>query len=448
MTRPNDDAVSQPRELAITGPRPLHGRLRVPGDKGISHRALLFAAIARGTSHITGLAPGDDVERTRRALVALGVEVGDAPDTSNASGGPVGVTVTGNGFDALRAPDGVIDCGNSGTTMRMLVGLLSGRPFVSELTGDVSLRRRPMARVIDPLRTMGAVIDGADGGRLAPLIVHGHPLHGAPMVLATASGQVKTALVLAALQAEGVSEIIEPATSRDHTERLLAALGAPIEVASPTTLRVTPGEPRAFDLAVPGDPSSAAFFVVAALITPGSDIVLEGVSLNPGRLEFVEILRTMGADIEVQPGGEQLGEPFGDLRVRASALVGTSFSPQEGIIDEVPALAVAAAFAAGITEIRDAPELRVKESDRIATVAQELTELGARVEARPDGLVVHGGTLRPGIFKSHGDHRVAMAAAVAANALAGESHVRGWQSVAVSYPAFGDDLAALAAASA
>jgi 3-phosphoshikimate 1-carboxyvinyltransferase len=411
--------VSQPVELAITGPRPLHGRLRMPGDKGISHRALLFAAIAHGTSHVTDVATGADVQQTRRAIEALGVRV-HADDN--------GHTIVGNGFEGLREPDDVIDCGNSGTTMRMLAGLLAAAPFVSVLTGDASLRGRPMARVVDPLRAMGAAIEGRDDGRLAPLVVHGRRLHGTQLTLQSASGQVKTALTLAALQADGVTEITEPTPSRDHTERLLTALGAPIEVLDRTRLRVSAGAVPAFDLTVPGDPSSAAFFVVAALITPGSD------------------LRAMGADIDVRASGEQLGEPVGDLRVRASALVGTTFSPREAVIDEVPVLAVAAAFAAGTTQIREASELRVKESDRIATVAQELTELGAEVEADTDGLLIRGGTLRPGIFKSHGDHRVAMAAAVAANALSGESRIRGWQSVAVSYPAFGDDLASLAAA--
>jgi 3-phosphoshikimate 1-carboxyvinyltransferase len=425
--------VTVPTELTLAGPRPLRGRLRLPGDKGISHRALLFAAIADGASRVTGLADGDDVHRTRHALEHLGARVRSSGD----------VVVVQGAAGQLREPDVVLDCGNSGTTMRMVTGLVAAQPFHTVLTGDASLRGRPMARVVEPLRRMGARIDGRDDGDRAPLAVRGGSLRGMRWELPVPTGQVKTALVLAGLQAEGVTEIVEPRRSRDHTERLLTGLGAPLAIVDDRTVRVERGVLPAFELEVPGDPSSAAFFAVAASVIEGSAVVLEGVSINPSRLGFVDVLHRMGAQIAVRPTGERLGEPVGEIEVRAAPLSGTTFVPEEGWIDEVPALAVAAAFAEGVTEIRDAGELRVKESDRIGTLCQELSQLGVGVEARPEGLVIHGGRPKAALMKSHGDHRVAMAAAVAAVACEGESTVRGWGAVAASYPRFADDLAKL-----
>ena len=421
--------------VTFGGAAPLRGRVRVPGDKSISHRALLFAAMADGDSRIRGLARGDDVRCTAAILGQLGVTITETDDV---------VTVGGRGVDALREPSGVLDCGNSGTTMRTLVGLLAGRPFLCVLSGDDSLRARPMARVIDPLRVMGARIDGRADGTRAPVVVRGGALQGAAYTLPVASAQVKTAIVLAGLQARGTSEISEPAPSRDHTERMLAALGAPVSVQGPT-LHVEAGAPRPFELRVPGDPSSAAFWSVAATITPGSDVTIEGVALNPTRIGFVEVLRRMGASIEVSTTGEELGEPVGELRVVAGALHATTISGDEVplVQDEIPVLAVAAAFADGLTEITDAAELRVKESDRIATVAELLAGLGVGVEAQADGLRIRGGAPRPGQFASHRDHRIAMAAAVSAHALDGESTVAGWSAATVSYPEFLADLAAL-----
>jgi 3-phosphoshikimate 1-carboxyvinyltransferase len=423
-------------EVTIAGPRPLRGTLRVPGDKGISHRALLSAALATGRSTIRGLADGDDVLRTRAALEQLSVRV--------KSSEPRTVTVPGTGASGLREPDTVIDCGNSATTMRTLCGLLAGRPFLSVLTGDTSLRARPMGRVVRPLRALGAHIDGRADGELAPLVIRGGDLTGRRIELDVVSAQVKTALILAALQAEGATEVVEPAPSRDHTERMLGALDAPVTRVDDRTTRVEPGAPKPFELDVPGDPSSAALFAVAACITPGSSIVIEDVCLNPRRLGWVDVLRRMGARIDAEPAGERLGEPVGRLAVEASPLTATSIVPEEGMIDEIPVLAVAAAFADGVTEIRGVDELRVKESDRINTIEQELTQMGVVVDAMPDALTIRGGEPRPAMFKSHGDHRIALAAAVAANAMAGESTVRGWHSVAVSYPRFADDLAQLA----
>ncbi|MCJ7436808.1 MAG: 3-phosphoshikimate 1-carboxyvinyltransferase [Acidimicrobiia bacterium] len=426
--------MSAPEDLVITGGAPIRGRLRLPGCKGISHRALLFGAIAEGDSRVRGLASGQDVRSTARALVALGVTVHDIDGTT---------TVAGRGFDGLVEPSTVLDCGNSATTMRMLTGLLAGRPFLSVLTGDASLVERPMARVAAPLRTMGARIDGRHDGERAPLVVRGGALTATSIRLPAASGQVKTALVLAALQAAGTTEIVEPAPSRDHTERMLVASGAPIQRIDDRSLRVTGGAPTPFDLDVPGDPSSAAFFVVAAVITPGSELLLEDVLLNPGRIEFVEVLQRMGAHIELHQRDTRLGEPVGDIAVTSGPLGATVVDCHEAIIDEVPALAVAAAFADGVTEFREAAEMRVKETDRIATLEQELSKLGVGVEARPDAMTVRGGAPRRATFDSHGDHRIARAAAVAASAFDGESRIIGWRAAAVSYPAFADDLARL-----
>jgi 3-phosphoshikimate 1-carboxyvinyltransferase len=426
---------SPPAEIVVGGARPLVGRLRVPGDKSISHRALLFAALGHGRSRIANLASGDDVAATRAALAALGVRMHDQGSDT---------VVEGFGFDALREPDDVLDCRNSGTTMRVLAGVLAGRPFLSVLSGDASLRARPMARVVQPLRAMGAAIDGRDDGRRAPLAIRGGALHGVDHTLPVASAQVKSALILAGLQATGSTRIVEPAQSRDHTERMLAELGGPVR-ASAEAVVVEAGAWSGFELDVPADPSSAAFFAVGAAITPGSDLVLEGVALNPTRLGFVDVLRRMGAVIDVVGHTQRIGEPVGDIHVRHAPLHATTIAGDEipCVLDEIPALAIAAAFADGVTEIRDAAELVVKESNRIGTIGQELAQLGIESEARPDGLVIRGGTPRSASLKSHGDHRIAMAGAIAANALAGESRVRGWRAVGASYPAFDRDLAAV-----
>lgn len=429
-----DTSVSAPTELTVVGGAPLRGTLRLPGCKGISHRALLFAAIADGRSTVRGLADGADVASTMTVLDALGVKLranGDA------------VQVRGLGFDGLREPATVLDCGNSGTTMRMLVGLLAGRDVLSVLVGDESLSSRPMRRVLDPIAAMGARVDGRDGGTRAPITVRGGSLRGVRHELATASGQVKTALILAGLQADGITEIVEPAPSRDHTERMLGALGVDLDRPDPATVRVGHGQPRPFELTIPGDPSSAAFFVVGACITPGSDLTLEAVSLNPARIAYVDVLRRMGADIDIVVTGEEIGEPVGDMTVRAAELHATDIAGDESIIDELPVLAVAAAFAEGTTTIHDAAELAVKESNRIGTMEQELTQLGIGVETRPDGLVIHGGAPKGASLKSHGDHRIAMAGAIAGLAAEGTTTVRGFAVTAISYPGFARDLASV-----
>lgn len=424
-------------ELVVVGPRAVRGRLRVPGDKSISHRALLLAGAAQGRSSIRGLATGDDVRRTRRLVEALGIRTKNQDDGS--------ITLNGSGWDGLREPDEVVDCGNSGTTVRVGLGYVAGRPLHAVFTGDASIARRPMLRVVEPLRAMGAVIEGRSGGDHTPLSVRGGGLSGIRAELAVASAHVKTALLLAGLQASGTTEVVSPAPSRDHTERMLRGLGVPLKEHGNTAAVEAAALPP-FEIDVPGDPSSAAFWVVAALVAPESELVVEGVSLNPTRIVYLDVLRRMGARIETQAEGESCGEPFGTITAATSDLTGTVIKGDEIplVLDEVPVLAVAAAFAEGETEIRDASELAVKETDRIGAIEQELCQTGVAVEARRDGLLIRGGRPGPARFKSHGDHRIAMAAAVVALACAGESRIQGWAAVATSYPEFGEHLATLA----
>lgn len=426
-------------ELIVEGPRPLRGRLRVPGDKSISHRALLLAGVAEGHSALWGLGSGDDVARTRAVIEALGVRVRRS--------GAGEVRVHGAGWGGLREPEVVLDCGNSGTAVRLLAGLLSGRPFLSVLTGDASVAARPMGRVVEPLRSMGASIDGRDAGEHVPLTIRGGELKGIRHEMPVASAQVKSALILAGLQAEGPTEVVEPVATRDHTERMLRWLGVRVDdVGRGVSVQASPVP--GFELHVPGDPSSAAFFVVGALVTPGSELVVEDVAVNPRRVAFVEVLHRMGGDLEVVPTGERGGEPVGEIRARTSDLRGTVVDGQEIalVIDEIPALAVAAAFAEGVTEIRDAGELRVKESDRIGAIEQELAQMHVAVDARRDSLAIRGGRPRAARLKSHGDHRIAMAGAIAANAVTGESVIQGSRAVNTSYPEFGEHLERLARA--
>jgi 3-phosphoshikimate 1-carboxyvinyltransferase len=411
--------------VAGGGP-PLRGRLRVPGDKSISHRALLLGALAEGTSTVRGLSDGDDVARTRAAVQALGAAVD-------------GERITG-GRSRLHEPADVIDCGNSGTSIRLLAGIAASCDGLTVLTGDRSVRSRPMARVAEPLRRMGAAVEARAGDR-APLAIRGGALQGIEYPLPVASAQVKAAVLLAGLAAEGETVVREDRPTRAHTEELLAVAGADVDVsADGLVVRLRPSKLQPFELDVPGDPSQAAFWVVAAAIVPGSDLVVEGVYLGRARAGFLDVLARMGADIERE------GE--GDLRARhAGPLQGTGIDAAEvpGLVDEVPVLAVAAALAEGTTTFHGVGELRVKESDRLATMAEGLTAMGAPVEAGPDTLTVHGTGGRPlrgARVSSHGDHRVAMALAVAGLAAAGETVVEGWDAVPTSYPGFGEDLRA------
>ncbi len=412
-------------------PGGLGGRLRVPGDKSISHRALLLAARAEGRSRLRGLSAGADVGRTRRAVAAFGARCQGRP--------PGPVTVAG-GARRLHEPAGVVDVGNSGTAMRLLSGFAAAVDGLTILQGDRSVNGRPMERVVFPLRTMGAGVDGREGGRWPPLAVRGGRLAGIDYRPPVASAQVKGAVLLAGLAAEGATSVTEAVPTRRHTEELLAAAGADVTVTG-TTVTVRPSPLQPLDLDIPGDPSQAAFWVVAACLVPGSDLVLEGVYVGPGRATFLDVLRRMGADITVV--AHDPGAATADIRVRHRRLAATDVGGQEvpGVIDEIPVLAVAAALAEGTTTFTGAAELRVKESDRIATVASQLAAVGADVEPLADGLVVRGRpALGGGSVSSHGDHRVAMAMAVAGLAAGGPVRIEGWAAVDTSYPGFQEDL--------
>ena len=430
--------------LSLQGETRLRGTVRVPGDKSISHRALLFGAIAEGETVVEGLLPAEDPISTAACLRAMGVSISPIE-----AGRPV--IVQGVGLDGFQEPADVLDCGNSGTTMRLMLGLLagrSGRHFV--LSGDASLRGRPMRRVADPLAEMGARIQGREGGNLAPLAVLGQPLHGVVIRTPVASAQVKSAILLAGLTAAGPTTVIEPARSRDHSERMLRAFGASLSIGGPTDTEVTLQPATRLmgqRVVVPGDISSAAFWLVAGAITPGSDLTVENVGLNPSRTGILEVLEQMGASIEVLNRREVAGEPVGDLRVVHGPLqaftIGGELIPR--LVDEIPVLAVAACRAEGVSRIRDAAELRVKETDRLAVMARQLGAMGARLEEFDDGLAISGCTdLRGAAVDSETDHRVAMSLAVAAGVAAGSTCLSRPEAAAVSYPGFWDDLARLA----
>jgi len=409
---------------------PLRGRVRVPGDKSISHRAIMFAALADGRSRITGFLEGEDTRATARVFERLGVRI-EAPASSER-------IVHGVGLHGLRAPMAPLDCGNAGTGMRLLAGLLAGQAFDSVLVGDESLSRRPMRRVTEPLARMGAHIATADGG-LPPLrIGGGMRLQGIDFDSPVASAQVKSAVLLAGLYADGRTTVVEPRPTRDYTERMLRAFGADIDF-SPGRASLA-GRPRlhATDVHVPSDFSSAAFFLVAACIVPGSDVVIEGVGMNPRRTGLLDALRLMGARIDVESPREEGGEPVADLRVRASALQGIEVPADvvPDMIDEFPALFVAAACARGTTLVRGAEELRVKESDRIAAMASALRASGIAVTEAPDGAVIEGGRAGGARVDSLGDHRVAMSMAVLAQCAEGDMVIGDVANVATSFPGF------------
>ncbi len=408
----------------------LQGTVRVPGDKSVSHRAIILGSIASGTTPIAGFLEGEDALATMNIFRALGVRI-EGPDAGH-------VTVHGVGLRGLRAPTGVLDCGNSGTSMRLLAGLLAPQPFECELTGDASLCRRPMRRVADPLAQMGARIDTAEGGR-PPLRIRGHPgLRGIDYAMPVASAQVKSALLLAGLYASGTTRVTEPAPTRDHTERMLAAFGYAVQRDTASVALRGGGALHAAEIAVPADVSSAAFFMVGATIAPESDVTLRDVGVNPTRTGAIEILRRMGADLTVLNPRELGGEPVADIRVRSADLQGIEI-PRELVplaIDEFPALFVAAANARGRTVLRGAEELRVKESDRIQVMADGLAAIGAQAEPTPDGMIIDGGAYAGGIVESRGDHRIAMAFAMAALRARAPIAIRDCANVATSFPGF------------
>ncbi len=409
----------------------LRGRLRVPGDKSISHRAIMFGALAEGTTAVTGFLEGEDCLATLRAFRAMGVRI-DGPDQGR-------VTVHGVGLRGLRAPTEPLDMGNSGTSMRLMSGILAGQPFDTVLAGDASLNRRPMRRVTEPLARMGAWIETTEAG-VAPLRIHGgRRLSGIDYPLPVASAQLKSCLLLAGLYAAGVTRVTEPAPTRDHTERMLEGFGYPLVREGDRTVAITGGGKLAgTQIDVPADISSAAFFLVGASITPGSDLLLEHVGVNPTRTGVLDILRLMGADIEVLNPRLAGGEPVADLRVRHAPLHGIQI-PEHLVplaIDEFPALFIAAACAEGVTVLTGAEELRVKESDRIQVMADGLTALGIVVGPTTDGIVIRGGTLSEGAIDSHGDHRIAMSFAMAALRADGPVSIRDCANVNTSFPNF------------
>ncbi len=418
--------------------RRLAGTAEVPGDKSISHRAALLGALAEGPTEVRGYLEAEDCLRTIAAVQALGVEV--------TRKGPGHWRIAGGGATGLGEPADVVDCGNSGTTARLLAGVLAGQPFWTFLTGDESLRRRPMARIAEPLRAMGATVVGRAGSTRLPLAYRGvRPLRAIDHETPVASAQVKSAVLLAGLFADGPVSVIEPAVSRDHSERMLRTFGARV-VTEGRRVSLTPGPLRGATLRVPGDVSSAAFFLVAGAIVPDAQVTLDHVGVNPTRTGLLEVLDAMGATVERQAAVDD-DEPTASLAIASAALrgvsVGGALVPR--MIDEIPVLAVAAAVAAGRTEVRDAGELRVKESDRIAALAGQLGRMGARIEERPDGMVIEGGVRLTGAaVSSGGDHRMAMALTVAGLVADGETVIDDVACVATSFPAFAETLNALA----
>jgi 3-phosphoshikimate 1-carboxyvinyltransferase len=409
---------------------PLHGTLEIPGDKSISHRAVMLASLADGVSHVDGFLEGEDTRATAAIFADLGVRI-DAPSPSRR-------IVHGVGVDGLRAPDRALDCGNAGTGMRLLSGLLAAQAFDCTLTGDASLSKRPMRRVIDPLTDMGARIDAEPGG-LPPLRIHGgRRLRSIDFASAVASAQVKSAVLLAGLYADGTTRVREPHPTRDYTERMLSAFGVEIDYA-PGTASLRGGQRlRATDVAVPADFSSAAFLLVAGSVVPGSELRLRRIGLNPRRTGLLAALRAMGADIREEDAATHAGEAVADLVVRHAPLRGIDVPVDwvPDMIDEFPILAIAAACAEGTTTIRGAAELRVKESDRLAAMAQGLRALGIALEEAPDGMTIAGGPLRGGSVDSLGDHRIAMAFAVAGQCATGDVRIADIDNVATSFPGF------------
>lgn len=403
----------------------------MPGDKSISHRSIMLGSLAEGTTRVSGFLMGEDNLSTWKAFESMGVNIRQT--------GPDALVIDGVGLDGLREPGNVLDCGNSGTTMRLMTGLLAGQNFFSVLTGDKYLRKRPMKRVVTPLAAMGARIWGRDGGERAPLAIQGGSLTARAYASPVASAQVKSAVLLAGLSVDGETTVTEPHLSRDHSERMLSCFGAnvrPFEGGVSLT-----GRPRlvAQDVIVPGDVSSAAFFMVAGLITPGAELIIRNVGINQTRSGIIDILVAMGGQLELLDIREQSGEPVADILVRHSQLKGIEISGDmvPRAIDEFPVISVAAALADGTTTIREAEELRVKETDRIDAMVSELGKLGGQVEGRPDGMVITGvEQLNGGTVTSHGDHRIAMSMAIAALSASGSVTIEDAACTETSFPGF------------
>lgn len=410
----------------------LKGEMTVPGDKSISHRSVIFGSIAEETTEVSGFLEGEDNLSTIAAFTLMGVDIERDGDR---------VRINGKGLHGLKEPDDVINAGNSGTTTRLLTGLLSGMPFFSAITGDESLRKRPMKRVVEPLIKMGAAITGRKDGSLLPIAISGRKLKGITYRTPVASAQLKSALLLAALSADGETVIEEPEKSRDHTERMLKLFGANLSVSGNSISVRSTNRLAGCKIIVPGDISSAAFFMAGAALTEGSDLLIRDVGINPTRVGIVDILKKMGGMVEVKNARESSGEPVGDIFVRGSRLKGIEIGGPDLLpaIDEFPIICVAAAFADGTTRISGAKELRVKESDRIAVISECLGAIGVRNTETEDGIIIEGTCGRPvkgGTIRSHGDHRIAMAMAMAALRTEAGIEIEGAGSVDVSFPGF------------
>lgn len=421
--------------ITVTKARKISGEVTVPGDKSISHRAVICGALASGDVFIEGVCSGEDTGRTVAIFRQLGIEIEED--------GVHSLVIHGRGMHGLREPLDVLYAGNSGTTMRLMTGLLSAQPFFSAITGDASLIQRPMKRVVDPLRLMGACILGRQGGNFAPLAIQGGPLQSIRYKLPVSSAQVKSSLLLAGMYADGPTTIIEPEQSRDHTERLLTFLGASLRTEGLEVSIHPCSQLQPFHFRVPGDISSAAFFIVAALLVPNSSLLIRSVGVNPTRTGCIDILRAMGGKIDLIDERIECGEPVADIYVQSSDLIATTIAGDmiPRCIDEIPVLAVAAALANGTTTIRDAKELRVKESDRIATMATELRKCGVEIVEHDDGMTITGGRpLHGAVCDSHGDHRVVMSLAVAGLCAEGDMVIRDCSCVQTSFPEFMDTL--------
>lgn len=412
----------------------LRGEVTVPGDKSISHRSVMFGAIAKGLTEIDGFLQGADCLSTISCFERMGVSIENRGER---------VLVFGNGMHGLKEPDGVLDCGNSGTTTRLLSGLLSAQPFCVTLTGDESIRKRPMKRIITPLSQMGASIKSVNDNGCAPLFIEGQRLHGISYQSPVASAQVKSAVLLAGLYAEGETRLTEPYLSRNHSELMLAHFGADVRTEGTTAVLRPARELLGQKISVPGDISSAAFFIAAALMVPGSELLIRNVGINPTRDGILTVCRSMGADIEILNPSAGSGEPVADLLVRHSSLHGTEIGGAviPTLIDELPVIAAMACLADGKTVIRDAAELKVKESNRIAVMTEGLSAMGARVEETADGMIIHGGSpLHGAVIDSRKDHRIAMTFAVTALAASGQTEILYADCVSISYPGFYGDL--------
>ncbi len=417
-----------------TNAQRLSGEISIPGDKSISHRSVMFGAIANGTTTVTNFLLGEDCLSTISCFRRLGVKI-DLEDDK--------VTILGKGLSGLQEPLEVLDVGNSGTTIRLLMGILAGRPFHNVLVGDQSIGKRPMTRVVKPLSLMGAKIDGKKMGEFTPISIRGGELTGIDYQLPVASAQVKSSILFAGLQANGTTTIHEPAKTRDHTERMIRQFGGEVE-SNGLSVSIKGGqELTGTNFHVPGDISSAAFFLAAGAIVPNSEILLKNVGLNPTRTGIIDVLIEMGADMTILQKNPDDAEPTGDIIIKTSELKGTVIEGDiiPRLIDEIPIIALIATQANGKTVIKDAHELKVKETNRIDTVVSELTKLGAAIEATEDGMIIHGKTsLHSGEVNSHGDHRIGMMLAVAALISQGEVNLEGAEAIAVSYPKFFDDL--------